>query len=147
MTIFKRTLLAEDGVAKIHSEALGNNTGQYKSNLNEGTLVKMTANSYVQVTAGDDIEGQVRSVEPSTVQDGFSFGSVKKSHRIEALVGANGDSTAVTVGALVVADVQPTLATGGLGHVKVGTPTLHKWQVVAVSGAGASGDTVILERV
>lgn len=146
MTVFKRTLLADAGVARIESEALGTNAGDYGT-AQVGTLVKLTANSYVQVAAGDEVVGQVQSVEPSTVNDGFSFGAVKKSHRIEALVGANGDTVAVTVGALVVADVQPALALGGVGHVKVGAPAIHKWQVIAVTGAGASGETALLQKV
>ena len=146
MTVFKRTLLAEDGIAKVRTETLGNNTGQYGTK-NIGTLVKLTANAMVQVAANDEINGSVISVESYTANDGFSVGSVKQSHRIQAVVGANGDTTAVTVGSLVVADVQPTLATGGVGHVKVGTPTRHKWEVIYVSGAGAAGDTVILEKV
>jgi hypothetical protein len=156
MTQFVRTLLAESGVAKVHSEALGDNTNQF-GNQDVGALVKLAANSYVQCADGDEIGGQVASVEEFTVNDGYAFGTVKKSHRIKAIVGANGDTTAVTVGALVVADVQPALkgkltsGSGGdistLGHVKVGTPTLNKWQVIYVSGAGAAGEEVILEKM
>lgn len=146
MTVFKRTLLADAGLARVEQEALGTNAGDYGT-AQVGVLVKMTAAAYIQVAAGDEIVGQVRSVEPATVNDGFSFGSVKKSHRIEVQVGANGDTVAVTVGALVVADVQPALATGGVGHVKVGAPTIHKWQVIAVTGAGATGETALLQKV
>jgi len=146
MAIFNRTLLADGNVARVESEALGNNTGQY-STKNIGTLVKMTAGAYIQVAAGNDIGGQVVSVEPGTVNSGFSFGAVKKSHRIEAIAGANAATVAITVGATVVADVQPTLAVGGIGHVKVGPGVLHKWEVIYVSGAGGSGDKLILQKV
>lgn len=146
MTIFKRTLLADAGVARFESEALGDNTGQYGTK-NIGTLVKLAANSWEQVAAGDDIGGQVSAIATHNVNDGYSFGSVKKSHRIEALVGADGETTAVTVGTLVVADVQPALSEGGLGHIKVGAPTIHKWQVIAVTGAGAAGETALLQKI
>ncbi len=146
MTTFNRTLLAEDGIAKVHTEALGDNTGQYGSK-HIGRLVKMTANSYVEVSAGNDIEGQVTVVQAATVNDGFSHGSVKKSHRIKVLLGADAGSNSVAVGDLVVADAQPTFADGGMGHVKKGTPTLHNWQVIWLSGAGGAGDEAILERV
>ena len=146
MADFKRTLLVDDGVARIESECLGDNTGQYGTD-QVGTLVKLAANAYVQVATGNDIGGQVSTVESGTRNDGFSFGSVRKSHRIAAVVGANGDTVAVTVTATVVADVQPALVDGGLGHVKVGAGVLHKWQVIYVSGAGATGDSVILQKV
>lgn len=153
MKSFKRTLLAEDGVAKVRSDALGNNTNQYGA-YDVGALVKLGAMSMEPVVANDEIYGAVQHVEEYTVNDGYSFGSVKSSHRIKALVGADGDTNAVSVGDLVVADTQPALKGKGstvqgdnAGHVKVGNPTRHKWEVIWVSGAGATGDEVILEKV
>jgi len=146
MAQFKRTLLAEDGVARVETECLGNNTQQYFSR-HVGALVKMTANSFIACAAGDDIGGQIVHMEGATINDGFSYGSVKKDRRIQVIVGADGDTNAVTVGATVVADVQPDLVTGGVGHVKVGTGVRHKWEVIAISGAGAAGDIALLQKV
>lgn len=149
MTAFVRTLVAEDGVAKVRSDALGDNTGQYGTD-SIGGLVKLAAGAYVPVTAGDDVAGQVSSVETFKVNDGFSFGAVKMSHRIKVKLGLVADTTAVVVGDLVVADDQPALVAGkvnGVGTVKAGTPAIHKWQVIWLSGAGAQGDDAILEKV
>lgn len=155
MTVFKRTLLAEDGVARVETECLGDNTGQYATK-HIGALVKMGANAYVAPSQGDDIVGQVVNIEVYTANDGFSVGAVKKDRRIEAEIGAN-QSGNMAVGDLVVADAQPALSVGGLGHVKtgvavvadatVGTPVVHKWECIWISGAGATGDTVILQKV
>lgn len=146
MAIFKRTLLADAGVARIETECLGDNNQQYASR-HIGALVVMAANSYVAPAAGADIEGQIVSMEVATVNDGFSYGSVKKSHRLEVMLGANADTVNVVVGDTVVCDVQPTLAVGGMGTVKKGAGALHKWQVIALSGAGTTGDTAIIQKV
>jgi len=147
MTIFKRTLLAEDGIAKIHSEALGDNTGQFGTK-DSGMAVKMTANSYVPCVAGDDIGGFVTAVSTFTVGDGFSHGSVKKSHRVEAKVGSLLAAVNLAVGKLVVADAQAAFGAGdGYARVKEGSPVLHKWEVIAVTTNGSVGDIVILEKV
>lgn len=148
MAKFNRTLVAEDGIAKIRTEALGDNTGQYGTK-DVGSLVSLAAASCVQCSAGDDIYGQVQSVSPSTVNGGYSHGSVKQSHRIAAVVGANQGVTPMAVGDLVVADAQPALGSGQLGTVKTGTPAVHKWQCIAITnagGTGVAGDTVLLEK-
>lgn len=147
MAILQRTLLAEDGIAKIRTEALGDNTGQFGT-ADIGMLVKLAANSCVPCADGDDIYGQVKSVESATVNDGYSYGSVKQSHRIQVKVGPNQVGN-MAVGDLVVADAQPAFGagTGPVGLAKTGTPTIHKWQCISVSGTGAAGDTAILEKV
>lgn len=147
MSIFERTLVAEDGIAKIRSEALGSNAGQFGSK-DVGMMVKLGANSCVPCANGNDIYGQVKSVEAFTVNDGYSFGSVKQSHRIEAKVGSNQTGN-MAVGDLVVADDQPAFGagTGPVGLVRTGTPTVHKWQCIRIATDGSPGDTVLLEKV
>jgi hypothetical protein len=69
---------------------------------------------------GDEIEGFVLTVEDQTVNDGFSFGSVQRDKRIEAVVGANQVGT-MAVKDFVVADEQVALNTAGAPKVKTGT--------------------------
>ena len=145
MANFKRTLVAEDGIAKIRTEALGNNTGQFAT-ADVGVLVTLAAASCTQCATGDEIYGQVHAIETGTINDGFSYGAVKQSHRIQAVVGA-AQVGSMAVGDLVVADVQPALGTGDLGKVKTGTPAIHKWQCITVETSGAIGETVLLEKV
>ncbi len=143
---FKRTLLAEDGFAKIHSEALGDNTNQF-TDKDIGMAVKITANSYVPCADGDEIGGFVVSLSPET-SNGYSLGSVKKSHRVEAKVGALVGAVNLAVGKLVVASAQQAFGAGdGYGRVKEGAPATHKWEVIAVNTDGSVGDIVLLERV
>lgn len=155
MANFKRTLVAEDGIAKIRTEALGDNTGQYGTK-DVGVLVKLSAGACVQCSTGDDIYGAVHAIEAGTINDGFSFGAVKQSHRIKAIV-ASDQTGSMAVGDLVVAGVQPALGTGTLGGaitgvaavvgVTLATPDVHKWQCIAVESTGAVGEVVLLEKV
>jgi len=146
MANFKRTLLADDDKAIIHTEALGDNTGQFSSG-DVGMAVKLSANSYVPCILDDEIGGFVQSVNAST-SGGYSVGAVKKSHRVAAKVGSLVLATNLAVGKLVVADAQPAFGAGdGYARVKEGTPTTHKWQVVAVETDGSVGDIVLLDRV
>ena len=145
MAKFNRTLVAEDGIAKIRTEALGNNTKQFAT-ADVGVIVVLAAASCVQCGADDEIYGQVHAIEAGTINDGFSYGSVKQSHRIEAVVGAN-QTGSMSVGDLVVADTQSALGTGDLGKVKTGTPSIHKWQCISVEATGAVGEVVLLEKV
>jgi hypothetical protein len=122
----------------------------------------------VLCTAGDDIDGFVTSVEPHTVNNGYSFGGVQIKGRVEVEVGAS----AVAVGDLVVLDSQAAAGTAGVPQViKRPDDTLdssttaalaadvagrlnayagkHFWRCIqVVSGTGATqGDKIIIERV
>jgi hypothetical protein len=153
MTVFNFTLLVNDPLADVVSAALGvdADNGYVENDIGKG--VKLAAgNNYVPVGKDDEIEGVVAALNPETVNDGFSFGSVQKNRRIEAMVGANVSVTPVAVGTLVVADTPVALGTAGMLQVYVGAPALHKWRVirniVSAAAAGATiGDTVLLERV
>lgn len=132
-----------------------------------GKAVKMsTAQNYILCAAGDDIEGFVSSVESIQVNGGYSFGGVFNEGRVLAQVGAAQVGN-IAVGAYVVADVQlalgtagtaqqwssypgtaPGLPTGPTAQVKAGTPVRYFWRVIRiVTGAGAAGSQVLLERL
>lgn len=111
--------------------------------------VKLAANNnMVLCAAGDEIDGFVRAIEPFTVNDGFSFGSVQREGRVEVQVGTD-QAGAIAVGDLVVAGAgTPALGTAGLARVKKGTPTRALWNVIRIiSGTGVAGDRVLIERV
>lgn len=125
-----------------------------------GKAVKLgTANNYVLVAAGDNIDGFVNSVEPNTVNDGFSFGGVQTLGRIYAKVASDQGGVAMAAGDYVVAGAPTALGTAdlaaagsepgvrGLGRVKTGTPTRKFWRCIRiVTGTGVAGDIVLLER-
>lgn len=142
------TRLAKDPHADIISAALGASSAAPYGENDIGKGVKLgTAQNYVPVADGDEIEGFVVSLEPFTVNDGFSFGSVQRNGRVHAEVGASQVGN-IAVGALVVADVPVALGTAGALKVKTGTPATYKWRVLRIiSGTGATGSTVLIERV
>ena len=153
MTVFNFTLLVNDPLADVVSAALGVDADNGYAEADIGKGVKLAAaNNYVPLAKDDEIEGVVAALSPETVNDGFSFGTVQKNRRIEAVVGANVSVTPVAVGTLVVADTPVALGTAGGLQVYVGAPALHKWRcirnIVSAAAAGATiGDTVLLERV
>ena len=149
---------------KLESAALGPNSSTKFSDKDLNKAVKLgTANNFVLATEGDDIDGFVKAIEPFTVNDGFSFGSVVRAGRVLAMVGTNQVST-MAVGDYVVADTQVALGTAGMAKVKTGvafsqlgsgtyavtrqTPLHSMWRCIRiVSGTGAAGDQVLLERI
>ena len=148
MTIFQFTELVNDPLADVVTAALGaSNSAKFSEN-DIGKGVKLsTANNYIPVVKDDEIEGVVVGLEPSTVNNGFSWGSVQKNRRLTAIVGVSEAGTAA-VGELVVADTQIALNTAGILRVYPGTPTTHKWRIIRiVSGTGAAGDPVLIERI
>lgn len=121
-----------------------------------------TANNYVPVAAGDDIEGFVDSIEPATYNSGFSFGAVQINGSRIAQVGTN-QGSAMAVGDYVVADTPVALGTAGYAQVKTGvthsqltsgnytvtlaTPKRFFWRCIRIeSGTGVAGDLVLLRR-
>jgi len=148
MTVFNFTELVQDPLPQIESAALGADADNPFVEADVGKIVKIAAsNNYILGTAGDEIEGFVKSIEPYTVNDGWSFGSVQRSGRMTVEVGATEASTVVP-GDLVVCDTQAALGTAGLPQVQSGAPTTFLWRCIrVVTGTGASGDTVLIERV
>lgn len=109
--------------------------------------VKLGSDStYVLAEDGDDIEGVVVAVESTTVNNGFSQGSVQRYfvYQDAEVVG-----TALAVGDEVVAADQNALGTAqDLPLVSAGTGTLFRWRVVSLAGGdGSAGTRVILEPI
>lgn len=148
MSVFYFTELVNDPIADVVSATLGVDANNKFSDADVGKGVKLgPSNNYIPLADGDEIEGIVISMEPATYNDGFSFGSVQKDRRMKAQVGA-GQTGALAVGALVVADVPIALGTDGIVQVKAGAPSVHMWRVLRhVTGTGVSGDTVLIERI
>jgi hypothetical protein len=147
MTTFVFTELVP--TEKVLSAALGPDANTKFADADVGKAVKLgTANNYVAVAANDEINGFVTSIEPFTVNNGFSFGGVVVSGRVLAEVGANQGATPMAVGDYVVADTPVALGTAGKAKVKTGSPTKFFWRCIRiVSGTGVAGDTVLLERI
>lgn len=126
----------------IESSALGTGTGDPYATADIGRLVKMgSAQNHVKCADGDAIEGVITSVDPFTVNDGFSFGGVRRSGRILAAA-PNGIANLATV----VAGAQPAAGSAVMARVKAGA---GKWRVVRVAGndtAGTGFTKVIIER-
>jgi hypothetical protein len=149
MTIFNYTLLVNDPLADIISTPLGaDSSNKYVENdIGKGVKLNAAAVGYIPLAKDDEIEGVVVALSPETVNDGFSFGSVQKNRRAEAVVGASELGT-VAVGELLVADTPIAQGTAGIIRVYPGAPTTHLWRCIAiVTGTGAAGDTILMERV
>ena len=148
MTVFNYTLLVNDPLADVVSAALGvdADNGYVEADIGKG--VKLAANNnYVPLAKDDEIEGIVVALSPETVNNGFTFGSVQKNRRVEAVVGASELGT-VAVGELLVADTPVALGTAGVIQVYPGAPTVHLWRCIRiVTGPGAAGDTILMERI
>ena len=148
MTVFNYTLLVNDPPATVLKTALGPDSSNKLSTIDVGKGVKLsTAQNYVLCADGDEIEGVVDSVSPETVNDGFSFGGIQVNRRVEAIVGTEEVGT-VDIGELVVAGAQIAAGTAGILRVKSGAPATHKWRCIRhITGTGAAGDKILLEKV
>lgn len=118
-----------------------------------------TAQNYVPCADGDPIEAFLNAVEPYTVNNGFSFGSVQRRGRKTVQNGAG--QAQLAVGDYVVAFTQTAIGTAGLAQVKKATATaatddgasmtqagLYAWRVIRIlTGTGVAGDQVLIERV
>jgi hypothetical protein len=109
--------------------------------------VKLAANNnYVLAADGNDLEGVCFSVEPATVNDGFSHGTVQKRFtELEVLV----SGAALAVGAAVVCAAQNALGTiQAAPAVKAGAGALFKWRVKSLlAGTGQIGELVLIEPI
>lgn len=135
--------------ATAESGALGTGGANvYKSDYDLGKPVKYsTANNFVLCSDGDDIDGFIYSIEPFTVNAGYSFGSVLTEGRFVVEVAAG--SAQLAVRDLVIAAAQTAIGTAGTPKVKKqATPAAgHKyWQVIRIiSGTGVAGDSVLIQ--
>jgi hypothetical protein len=123
------------------TELIGDNTGQASTN-DIGKPVKLSGDTVVLCTAGDEIYGFVESVEPGTV-GGYSHGGVLCSSGNQ--VYATDEDGDLVVGDLVVAGTAVAFgtanpATGPNVDKAAGTEDgIDRWQVVAVYSAPAGG--------
>ncbi len=131
------------------SAALGDGTFKYTDN-ERGKPVQLKASAksaYELTAAGAEIEAFVETVEPFTVNQGLSFGTIRRGGRVYAKVGANQGATAMKVRDLVVADVQLANGAGdNYARVKTGTPATFKWRAIKIIGDGTANSLVLLER-
>lgn len=141
--VFTETVPNDDVV----SAALGVSANAKFASADLGKAVKLsTAQNYVPVAADDEIEGFVVAVEPFTVNDGFSFGSVQYGGRIKAQ-----STGTIAIGGLVVAAAPVALGTAGYAQVKAGSPTKYLWRMVgnitSPGNSAANTHVVLLERL
>lgn len=148
MTDFTYTQKVDAPLADIQNTALGTGGADIYGTVDIGKPLKVSSSGTMAICAdGDEIEGFLSSVEVHTVNEGYSFGAAKRDQRVEALVGPSQVGN-IAQTALVVADIQIAIGTESLAKVKTGTPATFKWRVLEIlSGTGASGDKVLLERV
>ena len=137
--------------------ALGVNAAGKLTSLDHSKIVKLlAAGSYGLAASGDDIEGQLVSVEDYTVNDGFGRGAINQ--RSPMVVTVEGGTLAVgdyvTCGTVVAVGTAITAATtGGQTNVKApkvlaGAGTIFRWRVCSkLGGAGTVGTLVLIERV
>ncbi len=133
------------------SVALGASAGAKFSDNDLNKAVKLAANNnYVLVSAGDAIEGSTISMEPFTVNNGFSFGTIQTGGKMIVTIVAAG--TTVVVGDQVVAAAQAALGTAQdypiVRKIAAETPAI-RWRVVSLwkAGTGVAGTQVVIERL
>ena len=149
MSTFQFTELVSSPMPDIVSTVLGVSTSAKFSQEDIGKPVKLGAlQNYALCATGDDIEGFVVAVEPNTVNDGFSFGSVRRNKRMTCRVSSDQTAT-LAVGEYAVAGIPSALGTkDDYPMVKEGAGVVYKWRVLRViSGTGVAGDLVLIERV
>lgn len=132
------------------SSALGSDgENKFRHDADRGKAVVLAGEGTHELCAnGDEITGFIDSIKGITVNDGNSFGGVRRGGTAEAVIGANQDSTApAKVGDLVVADDQAAAGVKGTAQVRTGSPTKYKWEITSVKGDGTTGTRVVLERL
>lgn len=132
----------------VDSAALGTSVAKL-GQADIGKLVKLSsADNYVLVADGNDIEAQIVAVAPHTVNNGVNFGSVQS--RFKHLKVRNADAGALVVGDTVVAAAQPAAGTAltSAPPVKKGAGAVFVWRVKGLcGGTGAVGTDVIIEPI
>lgn len=146
-----RQLLTDLAFRGVITDALGTASGDYTS-AEVGKGVTLAAAAYVPAAKADEIEGIVSSVEPGLRNGGFNWGGIQTKGRALAVVGVS-QTGPVAMGAYVTNDTPIAPLTAGKIQVfSVGTgfvaPTRFFWRVIKiVTGTGAAGDTVMIERI
>ncbi len=164
MSTFVFNKKVNDPSADIVAAALGA-AGDGWGNEEVGKAVKLgAANNYELCADGDEIEGFLISIEPNTVNQDVSFGSVQRDKRVEAVLAVG--VTGAVVGDMVVSDVQEIVGAqlnGNKALVKLGTaasqlavadydytertPNTFLWRIIKLVTDGEAGSTVLLERI
>lgn len=145
MTTFNFQPRVNEGDKK--SCALGASTSTKFTDAEVNKAVKLIGSGrYGLVAAGDELEGIHLSMEPHTVNNGFSFGTIQTGGRA---IGKIDNTTAVVIGDTVLAGAQAALGTAQDNVVvRKGTPTKFIWRVIdLLSGAGANGTLVVIECI
>lgn len=149
-----RTLTHSPERLNVVSAKLGTDDLEKYTDSDIGKPMKLGAEPgcFVVVADGDEIEGFLDNIDAGGTTDGHVFGGVAcgtRGFRVEAEF----SGTTGAVGDLVVAAAQSAIgvkAASGLGKVKGGTPTTHKWRIIAnktprASAAVNAADIVVLE--
>lgn len=153
MELFKRGLTVGSNDI-VDSEAIGLVDGKIGQG-DLGKLVKLAAKSFELCEAGDLIDGQILALETTTVNDGYSFGSVKKGRLMAVAVKTAGTAE---VGKFVVAAEQEALGSlnakvdpyiNGLVDVAAEQATTKsRFRIYEVLGDATSANCkVIIERI
>lgn len=157
MSTFVHNEKVNDPSADIVSAALGAAASEGWGNNDLGKAVKLNAlGAYTLCGANDPIEGFLIAIEPYTVNSGFSFGSVQRDKRIQAVLAAG--QTGVVVGDIVTGGAQTAIGTATTGApsgrnalVQVetvpGDAGSFVWRVLRLFTDGEAGSVVLLERV
>ena len=154
-TTLNRSLLVDTSLMGVVTDALGTATGTTVGTYTDAEIgkgVKMAAGSYLAVAVGNEIEGIVTSVEPGVRNGGMSYGGIQTKGRALATVALN-QTPVMAVGNLVCSGIPfPPLTAGNVKVLSAGTgyvaPSDFKWRVIRImTGTGATGDTVMIERI
>ncbi len=125
-------------------ERIGDDTGQ-ASYVDIGKPVKLSDDGVVVCADGNEIYGFITSVNAGT-SGGYSVGAVACDAGREII--AVDEAGGLAVGGLVVAGTPVALGTAGVGNVKTGSPTTHKWQVVGLEvNPSTAGKQVLLRKL
>lgn len=153
MSTFNFNVKVNDPFADITEAALGAAGAEGWGDEEVGKAVKLGAsNNYELCGANDPIEGFVVAMEPNTVNQGWSFGSVQRDRRMQATLAVG--QTGVVVGDICTAGAQEAVGTQTNSNKalvqKEGTPGdagNFAWRVIRLLTDGEAGSTVLLERV
>lgn len=149
-TTLTRSLLTDVSLMGIITDALGTGAGEY-DDAEKGKGVVLGAAAYVAAAKANEIEGIVNTIESGLRNGGYSWGGIQTKGRALATVGAS-QTANVAVGGLVVNDTPIANDTVGLIQVfDAGTgyvaPSTFFWRVIRIiTGTGAAGDSVLIER-
>jgi hypothetical protein len=135
----------------IITSALGVDADHKLAQADIGKAVKIAANeNYVLCANNDAVQGVITSVEPGTVNNGFSHGGVQRWLPGMRITAINNAATALAVGDYVKATAQAAVGVANASNL----PLVQKgdgseafaWRVVSLKGnAGAQNKEVVIE--